>query len=69
MKDQVNNPGEQLLHYIIKKCKTQGVFDIIDDISENVTLIQLMDSIVNINHEMSIVGYWIFDSFKKRRLC
>ena len=38
MKYQVNNPGYQSLHYNIKKWKTQGTFDIIHDISENVTL-------------------------------
>ena len=32
------------------------------DISENVTLVQLMDSLVNVNHAISVVGYCIFDS-------
>ena len=37
-------------------------FDILNDISEDVTLVQLMDSLRNLNHAISIVGYWIFDS-------
>ena len=30
--------------------------------SENVTLVQLMNSIGNVNHAISILGHWIFDS-------
>ena len=37
-------------------------FDILHDISENVTLLQLMDSVGNVNNAVSIIGYWIFDS-------
>ena len=33
-----------------------------EDISANVTLVQLMDSLVNVNHDISVVGNWIFDS-------
>ena len=40
--------------------KKQVSFDIIIDISENVTLVQLMDIVGNINNAVSIVGYWIF---------
>ena len=38
-----------------------GSYDILTDISENVTLVQLIDSLVNVNHAISVVGYWIFD--------
>ena len=34
----------------------------------NVTLVQLMDSIGNVNHAISVVGYWIFDSKYERAL-
>ena len=34
--------------------------------SENVTLVQLMDSLGNMNHAISVVGYWILDSKYKR---
>ena len=40
----------------------KGGFDILKDISENVTLVQLMESLGKINHSTSIVDYWIFDS-------
>ena len=42
--------------------KKNDSFDIINDISENVTLVQLMDSLGNINHAISIVRSWIFES-------
>ena len=32
------------------------------DISEHVTLDKLMDCLVNVNHAISVVGYWIIDS-------
>ena len=46
----------------------KGQFDIIQDISENVTLVQLICSVGNVNHAVSIVGYWIFDSNLKNTL-
>ena len=38
------------------------------NISANVTLVQLMDSLVNVNHAISVVGGWIFDSNYERAL-
>ena len=52
--------GDQCFHHNIQKRK-KGEFDILHDISGNVTLVQLIDSVVNINHAVSIVRYWIFD--------
>ena len=46
----------------------QGSFDILRSISENVTLVQLMDIVGNFNHAVSIFGYWIFDSNHKKAL-
>ena len=37
-------------------------YKILEDISENVTLVQLMGSLGNVNHDISVVGNWIFDS-------
>ena len=37
-------------------------FDILNYISENNTLVQLMDLLINVNHAIGIVGHWIFDS-------
>ena len=42
--------------------KKKGTFDILNDISEKGTLVQLMESLGNVNNSISIVGYWIFDS-------
>ena len=68
IKEHVRNPGDQNLHYNIKKCIKQGVFDILHDISEKITLVQIMDSVINVNHAVSIFGYWIFDSRYKKTL-
>ena len=51
------NPGDQLLMYGKK-----DQFDILHDINENVTSVQLMDDVGNINHAVSIVVYWLFES-------
>ena len=42
VEDMIQNKGEQRLHYKFKRWKNSGSFDIINDISEYVTLIQLM---------------------------
>ena len=38
-----------------------GSYDILTDISEHVTLVQLMDYLGDVNHDISVFGYWIFD--------
>ena len=43
-------------------------YDILIYISEHVTLVQLMDYLVHVNHAISVVGYWIFDSNYERAL-
>ena len=43
-------------------------FGILNYISKNVTLVQLMESLVNVNHSISIVGHWILDSNYKKEL-
>ena len=45
-----------------------GEYKILEDISANVTLVQLMDSLVNVNHSISVVGNWIFESKYERAL-
>ena len=49
--------GDQNLRYNLTIWKKNDAFDILNDISENVTLVQLMDSIVNVNHDISILGH------------
>ena len=39
-----------------------GSYDITTEISEPVTLVQLMDYLGNTNHAISVVEYWIFVS-------
>ena len=43
-------------------------YDILIYISEHVTLVQLMDYLVRVNHAISVFGYWIFYSNYKRAL-
>ena len=50
------------MYYSPRKYKNMGSYDIMTDRSENVTLVQLMDSLGNVNHDIGVVGYWIFDS-------
>ena len=45
-----------------------GDYKILEDISANVTLVQLMDLLGNVNHAISVVGSWIFDSNYERAL-
>ena len=43
-----------------------GYYDTLVDISEHVTLGKLIDSLGNVNHSISVFGYWIFDlNYKK----
>ena len=60
--------GEPIVYYILRKYKKKGYSDIRKDISEHVTLVQLMDSLGNVNHAISVVGYCIFDSNYKKAL-
>ena len=53
---------------MINKWKVKGSFDILNDISENFTLVKLIDTVGNLNHAVSIVGHWIFDSKYKNAL-
>ena len=44
-------------------------FDILNYIGEDVTLVQLMESLVNVNHAISKVGNCIFYSNYQKALC
>ena len=69
MKNRRKIKFEQNLQYNLTIGKKNDAFDILNDISEDVNLVQLMDSIVNVNHAISIVGYCIFNSNYKKALC
>ena len=43
-------------------------YDIITDISEHVTLVQLIYYVGNVNHAISVGRYWIFDSNYEKAL-
>ena len=60
--------GEQRLYYNMSKYKKKCYFDILNGISKHVNLVQLMDSLGNVNHAISVVGYLIFDSNYKKAL-
>ena len=61
MKNRLCHKGEYNLRYNMKKRKKYA-FDILNEISEDFNLVQLMDSLVNVNHAIIIVRFWIFDS-------
>ena len=62
------NKGEARVHYKMIKYKKKGDYKILEYISANVNLVQLMDSLGNVNNSISVVGSWIFDSNYERAL-
>ena len=54
--------GEQNPRYNLTIWKKNAAFDVLNDMNENVTFVQLMDSLGNLNHAINILGHWIFDS-------
>ena len=56
LKNNKRNKGEAKVHYNLIKYKKMGQYKILEDISENVTLVKLMDSLGNVNHDISVVG-------------
>ena len=68
MLNRKRNKGEARVHYKLIKYKKIGNYKILEDINANVTLVQLMDSLGNVNHAISVVGSWIFDSNYERAL-
>ena len=69
MKNRRKIKGEQNLIYNLKVWKKNDAFDILNDISENVTLVQLMDTLGNVNNSISIVGRCIFYYNHEKSLC
>ena len=45
-----------------------GTFGILNNINENITLVQPVDLLVNVNLALSVVGKWIFDSNYEKAL-
>ena len=69
MTNKINIKGEHNLRYNMTTWKKNDAFDVLTDMSENITLVQLMYSLVNMNHAISIVGHRIFYSNYKKALC
>ena len=68
MQNRKRNKGEPRVHYSLEKYRQKGEYDILKNISANVTLVQLMDSLGNVNHAISVVVSWIFDSNYEKAL-
>ena len=62
LKNNKRNICEAKVYFKMIKYKKKGLYKILEDIRKNVTLVQLMDSLVNVNNDISIVGNWIFES-------
>ena len=56
----VKNKAEKRRCYNVVRREKRGEFDILNDISDHMTLVQLIDTAGNINHVTSITVYWIF---------
>ena len=59
--DRVSNKGEHRWRYEIVQWKKRGEFDIFNDISDHVTLVQMIYTYGHVNHAVSITRYWIYD--------
>ena len=66
MLDKESNKRKYNLKYKIIQWETKVSFDALNDISNHVKLMQLMESIGNENQAVSIVVKWIFDSEYKK---
>ena len=58
--------GEQNLRYNLTIWRVNDAFDILNDISEHFTLVQLIDSLGNVNNDIIIVEHWISNSNSKK---
>ena len=67
MIDRVREKGDQHICYNMVKLKI-GEFYILNDVSDHVTLFQLIDTSSNVAHDVSIIGCWIYDYNYKRSL-
>ena len=68
LKNKTKNKGETKVHYSLIKYKQTGTYKILEDISENVTLVQLMYSLGNVNHDISFLGTGYLTQTTKNQL-
>ena len=57
MSNRKEKKGEQNLRYNLTIWSENDAFDILNGISENFTLVQLMELLGNLNHAIIIVGH------------
>ena len=60
--------GEHNLRYNLNICKKKRAFYIRNEISENISLMQLMDTLGNMNHAISILRSWVFHCYYEKSL-
>ena len=56
------------MYYSLRKYKNDGTYNILTDISEHITLVEVINYLGNVNHAIIVVEYRIFDSKYKRAL-
>ena len=56
------------MHSNLMKYNNMGEYIVLGNISANVTLVHLIDSLVNVNHAISVFGNMIFDSNYEKSL-
>ena len=56
LKNEERIKGEPKVHYSLMKYKKEGSYDIMTEMSENFTLVQLMDYLGNVKHTINVVG-------------
>ena len=62
LKNKKKIKGKPIFYHSLGEYKNMVSYDILTYISEHVTLVQLIDYLGNVNHAISAVGYWIFES-------
>ena len=61
----VREEGDQHICYKVIKQKKVDEFDLLNDIRDHVMLVQLINTSGNVNHVVSIILCWIYDSHYK----
>ena len=69
MTNKMQLKGGQHIRYNLNIWKKNCAFNILNDIIENVTLVQLMGTLGNVDSAISIICSWIFDSNYEKSLC
>ena len=62
MVDKERSKAEKRLSYRLEQWKKIDSITILSNISDNVELVQFMESLGNMNHSLSVSARWIFDT-------